>query len=73
MQTIQSPPSGAGGFVNERFMPTAPTKALALDVVNTARRIAVLTDRSITRAAAEDAARAITTMRSLLDELEAQV
>ena len=69
MQTNQE----AGGFDNDRLMPTAETKALALDVVNTARRIAVLTDRSITRAASEDAARAITTMRNLLDELDGQL
>lgn len=49
---------------------SAPAKAIALDIVNTARRIGALQNPILTTIVKADAHRAISTMRNLLDELE---
>jgi hypothetical protein len=52
---------------------TAPARAIALDVVNAARRIGALQSPILTSIVKSDVRRAITAMRNLLDELELEL
>jgi hypothetical protein len=49
---------------------SAPAKAIALDIVNTARRIGALQNPILTKIVKSDVRRAISTMRNLLTELD---
>lgn len=72
MQTITTERPDKGYFVeaSSALGVSYPAKALALDIVNTARRIGALEGRVLTEAARRDAIRAISTMRNLLVELD---
>lgn len=71
MQTVMTNKPDPGLFINDRPSPDFLTRRIALDVLNTARRLAVLDNLRVLPHVYRDAVAAIPTLANLLEELKA--